>query len=127
MDMAKLLLVEDDEDNYDMLMRRLQRRDYEVVLAVDGVEAVNKAESERPDLILMGIKLPRQDGYEATRQIRGFSEGADVPVIALAAHALSEDKSKAKEAGCDDYHAKPVFFSELVDQIEQLLTSKAET
>ena len=121
--MAKILLVEDNEQNYDMLTRRLQKRGYEVVLAVDGEEAVEKARSEEPDLILMDLKLPEQDGYAATRQIREIpGDGvADVPIIAITAHALTEDEDKALAAGCDDYHAKPVSFSQLVEQMKALL------
>jgi CheY-like chemotaxis protein len=123
----KILLVEDDEDNYDMLTRRLERQDYATALAVDGEEGVALAASERPDLILMDIKLPGVDGYGATQQIREASEyGRDVPIIALTAHALTEDRNSALEAGCDDYHAKPVFFTRLIEQIETLLTRDAE-
>ena len=119
--MANVLLVEDDRQNYDMMMRRLQRRDYDVELAVDGEEAVEKAKAMRPDLILMDIKLPKMDGLEATRQIRQFSENGQVPIIALTAHAMTEDEDEALRAGCDDYHAKPVSFSQLIRQMEALL------
>lgn len=126
--MSKVLLVEDDKQNYDMMMRRLERRDYDVELAVDGEEAVAKAQRMQPDLILMDIKLPKIDGLQATRQIRKQAHGANVPIIALTAHAFTEDEEKARAAGCDDYHAKPVAFIQLVEQMEQLLknTSSAE-
>lgn len=119
--MAKILLVEDDEDNYDMLTRRLEGEGYAVALAVNGEEAVDMAASEHPDLILMDINLPGLDGYEATRQIRTFPEADGVPIIALTAHALTEDRNKALQAGCDDYHAKPVFFKKLLEQMRKLL------
>jgi CheY-like chemotaxis protein len=126
--MAYVLLVEDDRQNYEMLTRRLQRRGYDVTLATDGKEAVERARSMDPDLILMDIRLPEQDGYEATRAIRRFEDGrgAETPVIALTAHALEEDREKAFTAGCDDYHAKPVHFSKLVEQMEALLENAPE-
>lgn len=126
--MAYVLLVEDDRQNYEMLTRRLQRRGYDVTLATDGKEAVERARSVDPDLILMDIRLPKQDGYEATRAIRRFEDGrgAETPVIALTAHALEEDREKAFTAGCDDYHAKPVHFSKLVEQMEALLENVPE-
>ncbi|PSQ71479.1 MAG: two-component system response regulator [Bacteroidetes bacterium QH_9_67_14] len=126
--MAYVLLVEDDRQNYEMLTRRLQRRGYDVTLATDGKEAVERARSMDPDLILMDIRLPKQDGYEATRAIRRFEDGrgAETPVIALTAHALEEDREKAFTAGCDDYHAKPVHFSKLVEQMEALLENVPE-
>ena len=119
--MPKVLLVEDDPQNYEIMTRRLQRRDYDVELATDGEEAVEKAASFHPDLILMDIKLPNMDGLEATRQIRELSENDRVPIIALTAHAFTEDEKKAQEAGCDAYHAKPVAFIQLVEQMEELL------
>jgi CheY-like chemotaxis protein len=120
--MASILLVEDDRQNYEMMMRRLERRDYDVELATDGEEAVEKAQDFRPALILMDIKLPKQDGLKATRQIRQFPNGTgQVPVIALTAHAMTEDEDEALRAGCDDYHAKPVSFSKLVHQMDRLL------
>ena len=126
--MAYVLLVEDDRQNYEMLTRRLKRRGYDVTLATDGKEAVERARSMDPDLILMDIRLPEQDGYEATRAIRRFEDGrgAETPVIALTAHALEEDREKAFTAGCDDYHAKPVHFSKLVEQMEALLENVPE-
>ena len=120
--MASILLVEDDRQNYEMMMRRLERRDYDVELATDGEEAVEKAQDFHPALILMDIKLPKQDGLKATRQIRQFPSGTgQVPVIALTAHAMTEDEDEALRAGCDDYHAKPVSFSKLVHQMDRLL------
>lgn len=121
--MVKILLVEDNKENYEMMMRRLRGRGFEVTLAVDGEEAVEKARLEEPDLILMDIRLPGQDGYAATRQIRELSDDgvADVPIIALTAHALTDDKDRALAAGCNDHHAKPVAFDQLVRQMETLL------
>lgn len=123
--MARLLLVEDDRQNYEMMTRRLERRGYDVELATDGEAAVEKARVHLPDLILMDIKLPKLDGYEATRRIRQFDENSNVPIIALTAHALTEDEQKAKEAGCNDYHAKPVAFDQLINQMEALLDRDA--
>jgi len=123
--MTKLLVVEDNDENWDMLSRRLQRRDYDVVRAPDGAQAVNMAHSEAPDLILMDMNLPIMDGWEATRQIRAQPDGAAIPIIALTAHAMSGDREKALQAGCDDYHTKPVELPRLLTQIEALLSNKA--
>jgi len=123
--MARILLVEDNEDNWDMLSRRLQRRGYEVALATDGGQAVTMAQSDRPDLILMDMNLPVLDGWSATRAIRAQGSDGHVPIIALTAHALAGDREKALEAGCDDYHTKPVEFPKLLGQIETLLGEKA--
>ena len=117
----KILLVEDNEHNWDMLSRRLQRRGYDVVLAFDGQMGVDKARDEQPDLILMDINLPGIDGREATRQIRQTESLRDVPVIALTAHAMAGDREKALEAGCNDYHTKPVELARLLVQMEALL------
>ena len=122
--MAKILLVEDDEMNRDMLSRRLQRRDYGVVIAVDGEQAVEMAHSEAPDLILMDISLPKMDGYEATRLLRTTPETQSIPVIALTAHAMSGDEQKALQAGCDDYDTKPVNFKRLLGKIDNLLGAR---
>ncbi len=122
--MTKLLIVEDNDENWDMLSRRLQRRGYEVTRAADGAQAVDMARSEQPGLILMDMNLPVMDGWEATRQIRARPDGAAVPIIALTAHAMSGDREKALEAGCDDYHTKPVELPKLLAQIEAL-TGKA--
>jgi two-component system, cell cycle response regulator DivK len=119
--MPKLLLVEDNEMNRDMLSRRLQRRGYEVVIAVDGQEGVALAQSEAPDLILMDMSLPVMDGWEATRRLKAASETMTIPVIALTAHAMSGDREKAMEAGCDDYDAKPIELPRLLEKIEALL------
>ena len=119
--MAKILIVEDHEENWDMLSRRLQRRGYETVRAADGAQAVTLASSEAPDLILMDISLPVLDGWAATRAIRDGSTGQTTPIIALTAHALAGDREKALEAGCDDYHAKPVELHRLLAQMEALL------
>jgi two-component system, cell cycle response regulator DivK len=119
--MPKILLVEDNEMNRDMLSRRLQRRGYEVVLAVDGQEGVALAQAEAPDLILMDMSLPVMDGWEATRQLKAASKTIAIPVIALTAHAMSGDREKAMEAGCDDYDAKPIDLPRLLAKIEALL------
>lgn len=122
--MPKILLVEDDEDSYDMLTDRLEHKGYEVALATTGEEALDMVGAEDYDLILMDIRLPGFDGYEATGRIRERSDGAAVPVIALTAHALDEDREKALKAGCDDYHAKPVHFTKLLEQMDDLLDGK---
>lgn len=122
--MAKILLVEDNEDNRDMLSRRLARRGYEVVLATDGEEGVNSAQSESPDLILMDMSLPVVDGWEATRRLKANPATSGIPVIALTAHAMSGDRDKALEAGCDDYDVKPVELPRLLAKIEALLSEK---
>jgi two-component system cell cycle response regulator DivK len=119
--MAKILLVEDNEMNRDMLSRRLERRGYEVVIAVDGGEGVAMARSENPDLILMDMSLPVVDGWEATRQLKAAPETGTIPIIALTAHAMSGDREKAIEAGCDDYDTKPIDLPNLLEKIETLL------
>ncbi len=120
--MTKILLVEDNEMNRDMLSRRLQRKGYEVVLAVDGKEGINMATSSSPDLILMDLSLPIIDGWEATRQIKSQAETTDIPIIALTAHAMEDDRRRALDAGCDDYDSKPVDFPRLVSKIEACLS-----
>ncbi len=122
--MAKLLLVEDNEMNRDMLSRRLIRRGFEVIMAVDGQEGVDLARSERPDLILMDMSLPVMDGWEATRAIKAEADTADIPVLGLSAHAMSGDSEKALEAGCDDYDTKPVEINRLLEKIKALLNRK---
>ena len=117
--MPKILLVEDNEMNRDMLSRRLLRKGYEVICAVDGGEGVAMATSECPDLILMDMSLPVMDGWESTRQIR--AAGSKTPIIALTAHAMHGDEQKAREAGCDDYDTKPVDLPRLLGKIEALL------
>lgn len=122
--MAKILLVEDNEMNRDMLSRRLERKSFQVVFAVDGAEGVAKAGSEMPDLILMDMNLPIMDGWEATRQIKAFSKTSRIPVIGLTAHAMSGDREKCIAAGCNDYDNKPVDFARLLGKIEVLLGQK---
>lgn len=123
--MAKLLVVEDNEMNLDMLTRRLQRRGYQIISAVDGAQGVARAHSELPDLILMDISLPVLDGWEATRRIKSASETKTIPVIALTSHAMAGDREKCLEAGCDDFDTKPVEISRLTDKIEALLQKRA--
>ena len=119
--MAKILLVEDNEENRDMLSRRLTRRGYEVVIALDGGQGVAMAQSEIPDLILMDMDLPVLDGWEATRQLKSAPETKGIPIIALTAHAMMGDREKAIDAGCDDYDTKPIEFSRLIEKIEAFL------
>lgn len=121
--MVKLLLVEDNLMNRDMLSRRLARRGYEVVMAEDGRQGVAMATSEKPDLILMDMSLPEIDGWEATRQIKAAPETSAIPVIALTAHAMASDREEALGAGCDDYDTKPVELDRLLQKIERLLPS----
>ena len=123
--MARVLIVEDDEMNRDMLSRRLVRRGYDVIMAVDGEEGVRKAKKDRPDVILMDMSLPQIDGWEATRRIKSSPDTRSIPVIALTAHAMAEDEKKAMAAGCDDFDTKPVELSRLLGKIE-LLLSKAK-
>ena len=118
--MTRILLVEDHEEIWDFLSRRLKRRGYEVVVATDGQEGVNKARSEHPDVILLDMNLPVMDGWMAAGEIKKDPATTKVPIIALTAHAMSGDRDKAIAAGCDDYHAKPVDFSRLLGQIEVL-------
>jgi CheY-like chemotaxis protein len=119
--MPKILLVEDNEMNRDMLSRRLQRRGYDVVIAVDGQRGVEMAQSESPDLVLMDMSLPVMDGWEATRTLKTSAETKHIPVIALTAHAMSTDRDRAIEAGCDDYDTKPIELSRLLGKIESLI------
>ena len=119
--MARILLVEDNAMNRDMLSRRLQRRDYEVVLAADGKEGVRKADTESPDLILMDLSLPEIDGWEATRRLKSAPETRHIPIIALTAHAMAGDREQSLEAGCDDYDTKPINLTRLLEKIESLL------
>jgi CheY-like chemotaxis protein len=122
--MAKILLVEDNEMNRDMLSRRLERRGYEVVIAVDGQQGVDLAQSSAPDLILMDMSLPIIDGWEATRQLKAMDRMKGVPIIALTAHAMSGDREKALDAGCNDYDTKPIELPRLLGKIEALLGTK---
>ena len=119
--MAKILIVEDNEMNRDMLSRRLARRGYAVVTAVDGEQGLVAAEAEKPDLILMDMSLPVLDGWEATRQLKADPETSGIPVIALTAHAMAGDQEKAMAAGCDDYDTKPVDLTSLLTKIEARL------
>jgi CheY-like chemotaxis protein len=119
--MTKLLLIEDNEMNRDMLSRRLQKKGYEVVLAVDGEEGVAKARAESPALILMDMSLPGIDGWEVTRRIKADAQTSEIPVIALTAHALTSDRDSALAAGCNDFDTKPVEFPRLLAKIEALL------
>lgn len=123
--MAKILLVEDNELNRDMLSRRLIRKEFEVILAVDGQQGVDMAGTEKPDLILMDMSLPVLNGWEATRTIKANEATRHIPVIALTAHAMAGDKEKAMEAGCDDFDTKPVEFSRLMEKIQAQLGSKS--
>ncbi|MEM8931414.1 MAG: response regulator [Acidobacteriota bacterium] len=124
--MQRILLVEDNEMNRDLISRRLRRRGFEVLLAADGAAGVETANRERPDLILMDIRLPVLDGYEATRLLKYNSETRDIPVIGLSAHAMSGDADRAREAGCDDYDTKPIDWPRLLDKMVELLERAAE-
>lgn len=115
--MPKILLVEDNEPNRDMLSRRLIKKGYEIVMATDGESSVALAVSLKPDLILMDMSLPIMDGWEATRHIKAHPETGNIPIIALTAHAMGEDRQKALEAGCDEYDTKPIEFSRLMLKI----------
>jgi two-component system, cell cycle response regulator DivK len=119
--MSKILLVEDNEMNRDMLSRRLTRRGYEVLIAVDGAAGVSMAMAENPDLILMDMSLPIMDGWEATRKIKANPTTKSIPTIALTAHAMAGDREKALEAGCDDYDTKPIELSRLLEKIATFL------
>jgi len=119
--MAKILLVEDNDMNRDMLSRRLLRNGYEVVMALDGRQAVEMAATEKPDLILMDMSLPDLDGWEATRRIKAAAGTRAIPVIALTAHAMSGDREKALEAGCDDYDTKPIDLPRLLEKMTAAL------
>jgi two-component system, cell cycle response regulator DivK len=119
--LSKILLVEDNEMNRDMLTRRLQRRGYEVVVAVDGAQGLAMVQSETPAIVLMDISLPVLDGWEATRRLKMAPETKSIPVIALTAHAMSGDRERCIEAGCDDFDTKPVEIARLVGKIETLL------
>jgi two-component system, cell cycle response regulator DivK len=123
--MPKILLVEDNEMNRDMLSRRLTRRGFEVGIAVDGREGIEEAKSGGYDLVLMDMSLPEIDGWEATRQLRADPHTQDLPIIALTAHAMAGDREKAMEAGCDDYDTKPIELARLLGKIEALLAAGA--
>jgi len=122
--MARLLLVEDNEMNRDMLSRRLRRKGYEVEIAVDGREGIDRVRRDPPELVLMDMSLPVVDGWEATRTLKADPATAAIPVIALTAHAMSDDRQKALDAGCDDYDTKPVELPRLLEKIERLLAAR---
>lgn len=122
--MPRILLVEDNEMNRDMLSRRLVRKGYEILIAVDGQQGLDQARSASPDLILMDMSLPVVDGWEATRQLKADDDTRRIPIIALTAHAMEGDQQKAREAGCDDYDTKPVELPRLLEKIETLLARK---
>ena len=122
--MAKILLVEDNDFNRDMLSRRLQRRGYEIVSVADGEQAIRLAPTHMPDLILMDINLPGMDGWEATRRLRANERTASIPIIALTAHAMTGDREKTISAGCDEYETKPVNFEGLLSKMEGLLATR---
>ena len=119
--MPKILLVEDNELNADMLSRRLRRRQFDVVVAVDGQQGIEAVATEEPDLILMDMRMPVLDGWEATRRLKANPSTSSIPVIALTAHAMAEDREEALAAGCDDYDTKPVEFKRLLRKIAQQL------
>ena len=123
--MTKMLLVEDNEMNRDMLSRRLERKGYQVAIAVDGQQGVEMAQADPPALILMDMSLPVLDGWEATRRVKTDERTRHIPVIALTAHAMQGDEQKAKEAGCDDYDVKPVELPRLLEKMERLLGGSA--
>jgi CheY-like chemotaxis protein len=123
--MTRILLVEDNEDNRDMLSRRLSRNGFEVVCAADGAEAADLAASARPDLILMDMHLPLLDGWEVTRRVKAAEDTAAIPVIALTADAMSGDREKALDAGCDDYDTKPVDLARLLAKVRALLDRRS--
>ena len=123
--MPKILYVEDNEDNIYMLVRRLERQGFEVVVARDGEQGVAMARSEHPDLIVMDLNMPVLDGWQATRQLKSAPETGAIPVIALSAHAMSGDRERALEAGCDDYDTKPVRIDSLMAKIRTLLPGAA--
>jgi two-component system cell cycle response regulator DivK len=118
---TKVLIVEDNEMNRDMLSRRLQRKGYDIEIAVDGQSGVNAAVASKPDIVLMDMSLPIMDGWEATRQLKANADTQGIPVIALTAHAMAGDRQKALDAGCDDYDTKPVNLKSLLEKMENLL------
>jgi CheY-like chemotaxis protein len=121
--MPRILLVEDNEMNRDMLSRRLIRKGFEVLIATDGQQGIEKTQSESPDIVLMDMSLPVVDGWEATRRLKAAAETKHIPIIALTAHAMSGDREKTIEAGCDDYDTKPIELPRLLSKIEALLNS----
>ena len=123
--MTRILLVEDNEMNRDMLSRRLMRRGYEIIIAVDGEQGRARARTEKPDLILMDMSLPVLDGWELTRQLKSLPDTEAIPIIALTAHAMAGDRERALAAGCDDYDTKPVQLTRLLGKIEAVLKNSA--
>jgi two-component system cell cycle response regulator DivK len=119
--MTRILYIEDNEDNIYMLARRLERRGFEVIAAPDGAQGVAMAQAQRPDLILMDLRLPVLDGWEATRRLKAQATTCGIPVIALSAHAMAGDRDAALAAGCDDFDTKPIQFARLLEKIEALL------
>lgn len=119
--MSKILLIEDNEMNRDMLSRRLERKGHEVLIAIDGLQGIELAQSQNPDLILMDMSLPILDGWEATQQLKAAPQTSDIPIIALTAHAMAGDREKCLQVGCDDYDIKPVEFPRLLEKIQTLL------
>lgn len=124
--MPKVLLVEDNEMNRDMLSRRLMRHGFEVSVALDGQQGVEMASREAPDIILMDMSLPVLDGWEATRRLKASQDTQNIPLIALTAHAMAGDRDRAMQAGCDDYDTKPIEFPRLMEKIDRLLTIRAK-
>ena len=116
----KILIVEDNEMNRDMLSRRLLKKGFEIIMAVDGAEGVEKTINEKPDLVLMDMSLPVMDGWEATKNLKANNETAKIPIIALTAHAMAQDKEKALAAGCDEYDTKPIDLNRLLSKISSL-------
>ena len=123
--MPRILLVEDNEMNRDMLSRRLTRKGYDVIIAVDGGEGHSMAQTESPDLILLDMSLPVLDGWEVARRLKGVDETKGIPIIALTAHAMAGDREKALEAGCDDYDTKPIELPRLLGKMQELLGKSA--
>jgi two-component system, cell cycle response regulator DivK len=121
--MAKILVVEDNEINRDMMVRRLQRRGYTIITAVDGQQGIDMTQSESPDIVLMDMSLPVVDGWEATRQIKSNPDVRHIPVVGLTAHAMVGDRDKALNAGCDDYATKPVEYEKLIELINRLIAA----
>ena len=122
--MSKILLVEDNEMNRDMLSRRLERKGFEVIIAVDGQQGLDAVNQNRPDLILLDMSLPVLDGWEAARQLKADPKTKEIPIIGLSAHAMAGDREKAMKAGCDDYDTKPVELPRLLDKISGFLSSE---
>jgi CheY-like chemotaxis protein len=119
--MPKILIIDDNEENRDALSRRLQRRGFQVVLAEDGLEGMEKVRLEKPDVVLMDMNMPKLDGWEATRQLKADQATCNVPIIAVTSHAMSGDRERSLEVGCADYHTKPVEMAKLLGQIEAIL------